>query len=35
LEGKYRALPPIVEGDIVQSVKFPELNVSTEDIFRL
>ena len=34
-EGKYRALPPIVEGDMVQSVKFPELNVSTEDIFRL
>ena len=34
-EGKYRALPPIVEGDIVQSVKFPELYVSTEDIFRL
>lgn len=33
-EGKYRALPPIVEGDIVQSVKFPELYVSTEDIFR-
>jgi len=34
-EGKYRALPPIVEGDMVQSVKFPELYVSTEDIFRL
>ena len=22
MEGKYRALPPIVEGDMVQSVKF-------------
>jgi hypothetical protein len=35
LEGKYRALPPIVEGDMVQSVNFPELYVLTEDIFRL
>ena len=33
--GKYRALPPIIEGDIVSSVKFPELTVATEDIFRL
>ena len=33
--GKYRALPPIIEGDMVSSVKFPELTVATEDIFRL
>ena len=33
--GKYRALPPIIEGDIVSSVKFPELTVAMEDIFRL
>ena len=33
--GKYRALPPIIEGDMVSSVKFPELIVATEDIFRL
>ena len=33
--GKYRALPPIIEGDMVSSAKFPELTVATEDIFRL
>jgi len=33
--GKYYAQPPIVEGDIIYSVKFPELGVATEDIFRL
>ena len=33
--GKYRALPPIIEGDRISSAKFPELTVATEDIFRL
>ena len=33
--GQYRALPPIVEGDVIHSVIFPELGVATEDIFRL
>ena len=33
--GKYRALPPIIEGDMISSAKFPELTVATEDIFRL
>ena len=33
--GKYYAQPPIVEGDIIYSAKFPELGVATEDIFRL
>ncbi|WP_404981909.1 hypothetical protein [Capnocytophaga granulosa] len=33
--GKYRALPPIIEGDMVSSAKFTELTVATEDIFRL
>ena len=32
---KYRALPPIIEGDMVSSTKFQELTVATEDIFRL
>ena len=32
---KYRALPPITEGDMISSAKFPELTVATEDIFRL
>ena len=32
---KYRALPPIIEGDMISSAKFPELTVATEDIFRL
>ena len=33
--GQYRALPPIVEGDVIHSVIFAELGVATEDIFRL
>ena len=33
--GKYRALRPIVEGDLIYSAIFPELSVATEDIFRL
>ena len=33
--GQYRTLPPIVEGDVIHSVIFPELGVATEDIFRL
>lgn len=33
--GEYRALPPIIEGDMVSSAKFPELTVATQDIFRL
>ena len=32
---KYRALPPIIEGDMISSAKFLELTVATEDIFRL
>ena len=33
--GKYRALRPVVEGDLIYSAIFPELSVATEDIFRL
>ena len=33
--GKYRALPPIIEGDMISAAKFLELTVATEDIFRL
>ncbi len=31
--GKYRGLAPVIEGDFITSVKFPDLKINTSDIF--